>query len=293
MKAHFALVGSGALFATLSLAKKLLESQFSDTFLVSSRMILAAIFILILIFALGRRKELKIESGDVPSFAVLGLAVALAFYFYFLSLAELPFSLAVIFIFTTPLFAVVFESFMEKAKIGRNVLLGMILLLFGVAVIFYESLSIGPKYLLGMVWGLMAAACIAFAEEHIKLEERKHSLFNVVFWSMLMGGIFLAPLAIAEGAFPTDISLSSLYLIGILGFLTSAVYLLYDYSLEYLSPHVSSALFNSSALISSLFFASLFFGESVSPQLIGGGLILISASILINLYSPTHKLKRV
>ncbi|MEM2963662.1 MAG: DMT family transporter [Candidatus Anstonellales archaeon] len=294
MKSYLLVVVSGIFLGIISFLKRILQNHFSDTFIATSRLFLASVFLLIILLATHRKKEIRITREEIVPLAIIGIAIALSFYFYFLSISRLPFFVAVTLIFTTPFFSVILESLMEKIHVGKKVIIGMALLFIGVGIFFYENTLEPLSDLLGIVFGLVGALCSAFANEQIKFEERRHSVFKITLWSLFFGFMFLAPLLHAEGIAATRVDLLSLYAIGIIGFLTAITFILFDYSLAYHEPHVSSAIHNSSAFLTSFLLSTLVLFENISLGKIAGALLIITANIIINRYSHTsHKLHRI
>lgn len=132
-----------------------------------------------------------------------------------------------------------------------------------------------------LFWGLLSAAAAAFyLIQPRRLICRSRSSL-VVGWGMLLGGLFLSPLAGFGEASGVWDGAATLALAFVILFGTAAAFWMYLSSVEYIEPS-EAGLLNSVEPLSSILFSILFFGMSFGLAECAGAFLIILAVLAVS-----------
>jgi len=248
----------------------------------SIRLLLGALCLFVLIAARG---QLSLpERRDFPvllSVGFLQLGVSLALIHVALSVVEAGRS--AILAYTTPLWVTPLAMVVLGEKISITKALGLILGLTGVAVLFNPSeLDFSNRALLLGNGYLIAASMIgAVSMVHVRHHRMIMAPLHIIPWQMLIGGTFLALIALLiEGLPDLKFSPALLAVLAYNGPIASAfcfwAYLTVMRSL----PVISTSLGSLGVPVAGMLFSALALGEVMSIGKISG-LVLISSGVVI------------
>lgn len=208
-------------------------------------------------------------------FGVLGMVGVQ--YTYFAAIALSNAATATILQYTMPILVILWTAFAEQTRPSGRVLAALVLAVGGVLLLVtrgeWGTLAILPE---ALFWGLLSAAGAAFYTVQPKGLIRRWRSSLVVGWGMLIGGLFLSPLA--SLAAPPGLWDLSAY--GALAFVvvfgTAAAFSLYISSVAYIEPGEASLL-NSMEPLSSILFSVALLGMTFGVAELCGAAAILAA----------------
>ncbi len=251
---------------------------------VQSRVVIAAIFMTALLFVTDRR-HLSISIRDLKDFALLGIfGVAGSNYTYYMAIQVTSVGIAILMQYTAPAMVAIYVLLAGQEKVSKTKALAVLLSLGGSMIMlgaFDPKLHITA---LGIFFGIASAVCFAFFNVYNKVASKHYSIWTAVTWTLISGGSFWLLLDILVGP--------KTFNIGEVGFSEAGVLTLFSFSsivipyffyftgLKYLAPSTAiivATLEPVVAIVSSF----IVLGESLSLSQIGGGILIVSAVILL------------
>ncbi len=281
-QAYALLIISGFLFATSGIfVRRLSPYGFSSLQIVAFRGGVSAI--VFCLFALIRDKKIfKTNFKSLLLFAVNGILMFFSAYFYYSALEHTTIATAVVLLYTSPIYVLIFSVIFLKEKFSLTKLLSILVMIVGVALSsgFFGNMSFEP---FGVLCGLLSGVSFGIYSITTKLSMK---MKNDPFTSMLYCYIIMAALAITFANVtempaliskaPLKISLLSL---GV-GLFTCAIpYLMHTFSLKIVPASTAGAL----GLIdpmASIIYGILFFKEPLSFLLVCG-IVMILGSVFV------------
>lgn len=208
-------------------------------------------------------------------FGVLGMVGVQ--YTYFAAIALSNAATATILQYTMPILVILWTAFSERTRPSGRVLAALVLAVGGVLLLVtrgeWGMLAVSPE---ALFWGLLSAAGAAFYTVQPKGLIRRWRSSLVVGWGMLIGGLFLSPLA-SLAAPPGQWDLSAY---GALAFVvvfgTAAAFSLYISSVAYIEPGEASLL-NSMEPLSSILFSVALLGMTFGAAELCGAAAILAA----------------
>src|SRR3989344_4813190 len=186
---------------------------------------------------------------------------------------------AVIILYTWPIFVTVFSMLFLKEQVKKRTFLLLFIALIGTIFIYLnKEFSFSDNNFIGITAMFISAAIYALTVIIFKKESEKYSKYETIFYQNLIGSIILIPFIFINKPLPSlpQTSLGILYgiLIGIIGFLFffSALKKIKASTVSFLS-YIEVP----SAIILSI----IFFQESLTWNMVVGGLLIFLATILI------------
>lgn len=251
----------------------------------AARMIGAGLLLLLMdgaqhgreLFAVWRERR---TAAMLVCFAVLGMVGVQ--YTYFAAIALSNAATATILQYMMPILVILWTAFSEGCRPSGRVLAALVLAVGGTALMVtrgeWGTLAISPA---ALFWGLLSAAGAAFyiIQPRPLLARWRSSL--IVGWGMLLGGLFLSPLA---GLFtPPGQWDGTAYgaLVFVIVFGTAAAFWLYISSVEYIEPGEASLL-NSMEPLSSLLFSAVFLGMTFGAAELAGAAAILAAVLSVS-----------
>lgn len=273
---------------------KLTLNQVPMFSLIVIRMTFAAI---IMYFLFG--KSLKVSPKDIKEFffaAIFGVTLNLSLFFTGLKLTHAI--NASFLVATVPVFTLIAAHFALREKFTLKLVISSLLALLGVAIIIGRpDGTLTLKNLLGNILLLLATASWVVHEIISKKLLKKYPGETVAFVAMAIGGLIFLPLALWETLTnPTWIqNLNSQSILGILygiGFSSLLAYWVWQKGLSLLPAGEASFFFYLDP-VSGAALSILLLGEKITPALIAGGVLILSAVILAEHKRKAHPLHRV
>lgn len=284
VKSSLSIIVAGILWGCISLFVKQLNSYgFSSTQVSATRCILTAIIMFVFVL-FTNPSALKIRLKDLWMFVGTGIISLTLFnccYFYTIEKSES--SIAVVLLYTSPIFVMLFSSILFKEKINTKKIISLILCFSGcvlVAGLLQNNSSISPGVLaIGLCSGIFYATYSIFGVFAL----RKYDSLTVTLYTFLfaaLSNLFIGqPLNIIEKTIAHPILI--LYGIGIAVICTLLPYLLYTYGLKGTPAAKAAILVTTEPLVGALI-GILVWGDPYNIEKIAGILLIFTAVILLS-----------
>ena len=246
--------------------------------IVTVRVLFSAL-ILFMIGMAGFRQELKIKWKDCYLFIGTGLlSIAFFNWAFFTAINMLSLSVAVILLYTAPVFVMVMSVLFlkEKMTLGKIGLLAMTLI--GCLLVAGSGGLFGGGGKLGYVIGLGAGFGYALYSIFGKFALKRYSPFTISFYTFFVASLVLVPSVRIWEVLPRLLNVEMvMFIIGLCGLSTVLAFLLYTEGLKGIESSKASILSTVEPLTAMLI-GILFFGDRISAvQLVGGVIICFSA----------------
>jgi len=193
----------------------------------------------------------------------------------------------------TPLFVLLLAQALRRELPGMRTAVGTLIALAGTLyVLAWRGLDLSRGPLLGDLLLLVAVVAWALFTAEGRPLVTAYGPLPVIAWTLIAGTAMYLPLGIASLAAPGAVHrivhasraawLGVLYLV----LVTSVIaYLLWYWALAHL-PAARVAVFTNLQPLATAVLAHVFLGEHVTPQFIGGALVVISGVVLAQLRAP-------
>lgn len=265
-------------------AKFLFEHHVPPMLVVQSRVIIAALFMTALLL-ITHKTSLRISLSDIRDFALLGvLGVAGSNYTYYMAIQVTSVGIAILMQYTAPAMVAIYVTLAGQERISRTKALAIALSLGGSAVMlgaFNPGMHITA---LGIFLGISSAACFAFFNIYQKVASKHYSIWTAVTWTLVCAGSFwlLLDAIIGPATFKIGpVGLREVWMLTIFSFSSIVIpYFFYFTGLKHLAPSTAIIVATLEPVVA-IVSAFIVLGESLSSTQIAGGLLIVSAVILL------------
>ena len=198
--------------------------------------------------------------------------------FYFASFLLTSIANAVIILYTWPIFVTIFSAIFLKERITRRNITQILLAFIGIIIIYSnKQFSFEDKDFLGMSLGLLSALTYSFTVIIYKRESQKYSKYEIIWYQNLVGAFAFLPFPFFNRPFlqPGQLFLLTGYggMIGLIGFA------FFFSALKKIKASVT-ALFTYFEVISAMTLGMVFFKETLTGNIIFGGLLIIGSTVM-------------
>ena len=290
-KAPIAVILAGVTWATMAIFVKELSARgLSSMQIALVRMIVAA-SIMVIYLLIKDPSKLKIQLKDIWMFIGTGIiSVTLFNVTYFYTAINGEASVAVVLLYTSPIFIMIMSAILFKEKITEKKILALLLTFAGcilVAGLIGSGTQLKPLILLtGILSGFFYALYTIFSRFALK----KYDSLTVTAWTFifaLAGEIFIGDLpgiARCVSASPDIIPLG----IG-LGLIATVIpYFLYTWGLERMESGKAAILVAIEPVVGAIIGMTMY-GESHNIEKIIGIVLVITAIVLLNTGGDSHE----
>ena len=271
---------AGCLWGIISLfLKPLLNMGFSQIQTVTYRCLIAA-FILGIVMCVKDKKLFKIKLRDLWCFLGTGLLSLMFFTLaYFYSMTYNGVCVAVILLYTSPVFVMLFSLLLFKEKITSKKIIALVLTIAGCVLVsgIAGGQSIGLKgFILGICSGIGYALYSIFSRYAL---QRNYNSMTISFYTFLFCGLGCLPFA-DSGSMIVKLTPQSFLLFLGLGFICCVLpYLCYTKGLQYVENSKASIIVAVEPVIAS-FIGILVYHEEITVLKIIGVLLVLSAVVI-------------
>lgn len=277
-----------AIGGLISSQVKLALDYFSPFAMVALRFGIAT-FIL-LPFVIGKR--IPIKQKDFMYLLLSAAMIALNFIFFTSGIGYTSIIMGQLIYLPTSLIVAVIGYFFLKEKLQRAQFLGLGLTFFGFSLLAVNSfktndiLSFGTPMGNGLLFMAVAASSlyIIFSRKIIKT----YSPVTITFFSLLastVAALLLVPLEIARGSFLINITQKSIFLLGILSIVSSAlIYYLYQELIARTNAFITSLIVYPSFVIGAIA-GTVLFGESLKQTFLFGATMVFFGVFIATSYN--------
>lgn len=291
VKSSLAIISAGILWGCISLFVKQLNAYgFSALQVSASRCILTAIMMFIYIL-LTKPDALKIRLKDIWMFIGTGIiSLTLFNCCYFYTIEKSQASIAVVLLYTSPIFVMLFSALLFKEKITFKKIISLILCFTGcvlVAGLIQNDFSISPAIMaVGICSGIFYALYSIFGIYAL----RKYDTLTVTLYTFIFAAIanliIGKPVEIVEKTIANPILIP--FEIGIAVLCTLLPYLLYTYGLKETPAAKAAILVTTEPLVGALI-GIFVFGDPYNIDKIAGILLIFTAVILLSVNRTNKK----
>jgi drug/metabolite transporter (DMT)-like permease len=268
-----AAVGAFLMLSTMSLLSKLLTVEHNVVEVAFWRNCIGVLPFLVVIFAMGRRDILLIQSKPGVVFT-RSVVATLSITCLFAAFSLLPLADATALVFTSALFVPVFGFFFLGERVGRYRWSAILVGFAGVLVIAQPT---GDWNLLGVTFAIAAAVLNATLATMLRLLGRTERPETLTFYLLFVGLVLLAPAMPFIGKMP---SAHEIWLFIALGLTGVVMQLLLSTAFKY-APAALASLFSYTQIIWATIFGWAIFGDWPASNIIIGAAIIITASIFV------------
>lgn len=290
----YAMTIAGASFWGMTglFVQKLYTFGFTPLEVVTVRMTLSAFLLFAVLLAI-RSYQLHIYFRDIPHFIGLGVvSIALFNWCYFTVMDEASLSIAVVLLYTSPVFVALMSRFIFKEPLTKNKLIAISLTLAGCA--FVAGLLPGGAAAVEpgiLILGLASGFFCGIYSVIGKFVSRKYSSITITAYSMLCGSLVLLPMS----GLHTRLYLFQewevwIWALGSVLVSTILAYILYTAGLKHIEAGKAAILSTVEPIVAILVGVLIFRDVLTGWQLLG--IILVLSSVLLAIFSKRRKFSR-
>ncbi|MGJ9381937.1 DMT family transporter [Salipaludibacillus sp. CF4.18] len=265
--------------------QQLYASGFTPWQVVTIRLTISSLILFPVLFILFRQ-YLKIDWKDIPYFFILGVfSIALFNWCYFAVMERSSVAIAVVFVYTSPVFAALIARILYREKLTLQKNLAIIFTVAGCALAI-EFIPIGgitvtlSTVLLGLLAGLFCSS-YSIIGKHVS---RAYHPVTITFYAMICGSVFMIPTS--QIWKKTEMLLTAeiwMPIMGISVISTILAYVLFTLGLSYVESS-KAAILSSAELIISVLVSIYILNESLTFWQ-GFGFIFVVASVVLTIFS--------
>jgi len=264
------------------LGKILMESGLQPEVVAMYRLILGFL-VLTLVFLVLNPTILRVKFERIPYLmlgGIIGVAGGISAYFYAVKLISA--SVAVILLYTYPVFVLIFAKIFVKEKLTIRKIFSVILVIFGC---FLVVKGYNLTYLrltgLGMFIGLTSALAYAVYMIISKVMLKDIDEPTIVIYTLGFGALTLATFNLIFNQVPFFFETQTLFLIFLIAIIpTSLAFTLFIFGLKLVETGKAS-IYTTSEILSALILAFIILGERLEFPQIFGAIIVFSSIVMI------------
>jgi drug/metabolite transporter (DMT)-like permease len=281
MKYSISTLGAGILWGLISLFLKPLSLAGFDMLQITALRGIFSFLLLFVFLIIKNPSLLKVELRDLWIFFGTGV-LSLSFFSicYFKTILNAGAGIAVILLYTSPIFILFLARLIFKEKINLRKIIALILTFIGcflVSGIIGSGKGVSIKiFLIGLCSGFGYALYSIFSRFALK----KYNSITITFYTLLFSGLSLMPFLRFSSQTINLIGGNLLYILGISVLCTILPYILYSYGLSGLETGKAAILVTIEPLVGTLIGFLIFKEEFNFIKLFGMLLIFISVIIL-------------
>ncbi|RSL34996.1 EamA family transporter [Salibacterium salarium] len=262
---------------------------FSPLEVVTIRMTLSTI-LMFGIIGMIRPYLLNIHLRDIPYFIGLGvISIALFNWCYFTVMEQSSLSVAVVLLYTSPVFVAIISRFVFQESLTVNKVAAIILTLAGCSLVAgFFPLGAMNLTVSVLLFGLASGFFCALYSIIGKFVSKKYHSVTITAYSMLCGGLFLLPISgIEKNLKPFAEPMVWVYSIGSVVISTILAYILYTAGLKYIESSHAAILATIEPIVGIMIGVWVFHDQLTNWQVVG--IIFVFSSILLSVFSRKKK----
>ncbi|MDD4332101.1 MAG: DMT family transporter [Methanosarcinaceae archaeon] len=253
----------------------------------------------ILVYLISFKKLYKLSlQGNKKYLGLLGILNTVTVFSYYNSIRLTSLSVAVLLLYTAPIYVTLFSPIFLKEKITLNSILALFLCFLGIVVVIDpKSLfaagslgSAGEKCFSGLLWGLLSGLSYGISILMVSYLKKDYSGLSQTFWSTLVSLVLLLPFGLSV---PSPVLIKNLGMLIPFGLLGTAIgTLLYFCGLARIKAQKASVL---SLLepVSSIFFGCALLGETLCANTLEGCAFILFGALFANFKLPFRLKKKL
>ncbi|KAB8126279.1 EamA family transporter [Gracilibacillus oryzae] len=278
-----AIIGASFWGLTGIFVKSLYNHGFTAWEIVAIRLTCSTL-ILVILLSLFAPRYLKVNLKHLPYFFGLGvLGIVIFNWCYFTVMDQASLSIAVVLLYTSPIFVTILSSILFKEKVTKRKVLSLCLILFGCALAI-QLIPIGNTVLSFQVilLGLLSAFFCALYSIIGKFVSQHYNFLTITVYALMMGSLFIFPTSsvwkkadiIQQGDVLNSI-------IGVSVISTIFAYLLYTFGLVSIESSKAAILGAMEPIVAVLVGVLIFRDSLTLLQITGITLVIFSAFVTV------------
>ncbi len=284
---HLAIILAAILYGLIGVFVRLIGTGVPPMTMSFFRLFFGFLFAALAILLLKRRKRsvkdaLHLRKGDLRHFIAVGIIMAVTLSVYTIAFLYAPIENVALLVNSFVLFTAVFAYFFLQERLTAKEGLLLLCGLFGI----WLMNPLKPASMTGNILALVAGITYAMLLTYLRYEERGHTI-SAMFWFLLFATLVMLPFPFVYGWGNVAGNLLWLVLLGVLP--TGLAYLLLAYGLEKTPAETASISIMLFTPLSSIFLGWLVFGETIHASIILGGVILLTAGVLLEVEKTRRK----
>ncbi|MEM2991178.1 MAG: DMT family transporter [Halobacteria archaeon] len=273
---YFEIALAAILFGTIGIFVKAINLCIEAT--VFYRTFLGGTFLLLFFLLQGSISSLIPQEKKFYLFS-MGFSMAITIYAYFSAIKTTSFAVAILLLYTAPVFVAVLSALFLREKITKITLAAICLSILGVLLIVNPySLSIGSNYFTGIAFGLLSGFCYGLEAILSRYLRDSYSGFVQAVWLNFISALIFLPFAFQVPFAAVRADFLHLILLGLIP--TAISFSLYFNGLSKVKAS-RGIIVLSLEPISGIAIAIAILGESPSIFMLLGGAAIIASVILV------------
>ena len=280
MKYTLSTILAGVLWGTISVFLKTLDTAgFGTLSIMLCRALISAVILFLFIF-FKDKSLFKIELKDLWMFMGTGI-ISLTFFSvcYFRSILEIGASVAVILLYTSPIFVLIFSFFLFGEDFSFPKVIAVVFAMAGCVMV--TGLGSGNSYISGrgILIGLCAGLGYALYSIFSRYALEKYDSLTVTFYTFVFSAVSLLPFGDLPSVVQTLNLKSVFFFLGISFFCTVLPYILYPFGLRGLETGHAAIIVTIEPLVGCLIGIFLWKEELSLVKVLG--ILLIFAAVVL------------
>lgn len=273
---YFEIALAAVLFGTIGIFVKAINLKVEAT--VFYRTLLGGVFLLLFLLLRGSISSLIPKEKKFYLFS-MGFFMAITIYAYFSAIKITSFAVAIILLYTAPLFVAGLSALFLREKITKITLAAICLSILGVLLMVNPfSLSTGSNYFTGIVFGLLSGFCYGLEAILSRYLRVSYSGYAQAVWLNFISALIFLPFALEVPLAAVRADLLYLILLGLIP--TAISFSLYFDGLSKVKAS-RGIIVLSLEPISGIAIAIAIIGESPSIFTLVGGVAIIASVVLV------------
>ncbi|RTZ94345.1 MAG: hypothetical protein DSY91_00400 [Deltaproteobacteria bacterium] len=282
-KGYGLVVAGGVALGMLGVVGRILYTEIdSPVTLVQYRAFFGTV-VLFAVLAVFARSHLRINPRHVPFFALYGLlSIGLNSFCYFSAIQKIGISLAVVLLYTYPVFLMILSIFFLKEPLTGIKVFALLLSVTGVMFLvthggLWGNLTSRSGIFYGLGAGFFSALYSLFGKKALV----RYQPATVLFYALLFGSLFFLVWGLATGQLQTRFSSKAWFWLFVLGVGPSLLgYFLYTMGLKYVEAS-RAGIVATVEVLAAVLGAFLFFDERMTAKQILGGIMVLSGAVAV------------
>ena len=279
LKGHLQIAAAATLFGLIGIFVKL-TTQMPLGSIIFYRLLFGLIAIAIFFGCCGRLSELRLR-GKRSYILLLGLFQAGTMFSYFFAVKHTSVSIAVLLLYTAPVYVTLLSPLILKEHVTRSSLLALGISIAGVIMVIQPGnlfQGLDTIYIIGLAAGLVSGLCYASIIITSRYLRDYYSGTAQAAWALFITMVIFSPYAVA---IPGRVVLDNLSVLVLFGLLPTAVALIFYLNGLMRVRAQSASIIALLEPVSAVVFAFIILSEPVTyATIMGGGLILVGAVLV-------------
>ncbi len=248
------------------------------TIIILGRVLFAAIALFTILKLSKQKLDLK-SKRELGYLIIMGICFGIHMVAFFESVQVSTVAIAMITIYTYPLFITFLEPLITKEKLRKRDLVLALIVFLGV-ILLVPNFEIKNDVFQGVLWGLLAAFTFSVATVMNRKYVQSYSSSLIMFYECTISFIILVPFLFIEQFVIKSIDLFLVMLLGVV--FTAGAYTLFVNGMKYIKAQ-KAALMATIEPVYSIIFAAIFLSEIPELRTLIGAALILSVAVFTQL----------